>query len=163
MTYRCIAIALLLLSACGGSSYQSNVYRDGEARYALAGPRAPWAQVDVAGQNDLAWHNPQTGAVIQANASCDPALDIPLRALTAHLLIGFTERELVEEEVVPFSEREALRTHVRAKLDGVPRELLLTVLKKDNCVYDFALVAPPAAYAAAEGDYDAMLESFDPR
>ena len=34
------------------------------------------------------------------------------------------------------------------------------VLKKDGCVYDFALVAPPAGFGRARNAYDAMLQSF---
>ena len=116
--------------------------------------------MDVQGQNDLAWAHDGHAAIIQANASCNPSLDIPLAALTNHLLIGFTERELAEQELVPMDGREALRTHMRAKLDGVPRELLLVVLKKDGCVYDFALVAPPTGFQSARSSYDAMLQSF---
>jgi len=116
--------------------------------------------MNVQGQNDLAWAHHGHAAIIQANASCNPSLDIPLTALTNHLLIGFTEREVAEQELVPMDGREALRTHMRAKLDGVPRELLLVVLKKDGCIYDFALVAPPAGFERARGAYDAMLQSF---
>ena len=96
------------------------------------------------------------------NASCDTALDIPLVALTNHLLVGFTERSEVEPQaLVQMDGREALRTHVVAKLDGVTRELLLTVLKKDECVYDFALLAPPGApFAQSLPAYDAMLGGF---
>ena len=57
--------------------------------------------------------------------------------------------------------REALRTVARAKLDGVPRELELVVLKKDGCVYDFALVAPPGRpFTDAQATFRAMLDSF---
>ena len=116
--------------------------------------------MDVRGENDLAWTHEGHAAIIQANASCNPGLDIPLTALTNHLLIGFTERELATQELVPMDGREALRTHMRAKLDGVPRELLLVVLKKDGCVYDFALVAPLRGFTPARASYDAMLQSF---
>ncbi|HJK92543.1 MAG TPA: hypothetical protein RMH85_10735 [Polyangiaceae bacterium LLY-WYZ-15_(1-7)] len=150
--------------ACGGGTYEAGVYRDGEARYALASPGEGWRAVEVDSQNDLAWRSEGAGAVIQANASCDPNLDIPLEALTNHLLIGFTERELASQERRPMAGREALRTHLRAKLDGVPRELVLVVLKKDGCVYDFALVAPPGArFAAASEAYERLLASFETR
>lgn len=151
---------LALCSACGGSTYAGGVYVDGEARYRLSDPGEGWRRMDVQGQNDLAWAHDGHAAIIQANASCNPGLDIPLTALTNHLLIGFTERELEDQGLVDMDGREALRTHMRAKLDGVPRELLLVVLKKDGCVYDFALVAAPTGFEPARGAYDAMLRSF---
>lgn len=116
------------------------------------------------GQNDLAFSHPELASVIQVNASCDPQLDIPLEALTRHLLIGFTQREVHSEERVLLASREALRTHVTAALDGVPRELLLYVLKKDGCVYDFALVAPPGGrFSEARGDFQQLIEGFETR
>ena len=80
------------------------------------------------------------GAIIQVNATCDPDMDVSLSGLRNHLLIGLTEREVQSEETISLDGREALRTHVVAKLDGVPREMMLTVLKKDGCVYDFMLI-----------------------
>jgi hypothetical protein len=52
--------------------------------------------------------------------------------------------------------REALRTHAVARLDGVPRELLFYVLKKNECIYDLALIAP-------EGEpFQSALLRFEP-
>ena len=67
--------------------------------------------------------------------------DVPLAALTQHLFLRFTEREIVEQAVVPFDRREAMRTVVIAKLDGVPMKFDVWVLKKDGCVYDLDYMA----------------------
>lgn len=154
---------LLTILGCGGSgSYEGGVYQDDETRFRLEDPGAGWEALAVDDANDLAWG--REGAVIQVNSSCDPALDIPLEALTNHLMIGFTERDLQSQERVPMAGREALRTHVQAKLDGVPRELLLVVLKKNECVYDFAAVTPPGpSFDGARSTLDAMLASFETR
>lgn len=149
-------VSVLLLVACGGPRLRGDEYRDDEAHYRI-GPVGPrWSALRVDDQNDLAWHDPATDAVVQVNATCDPGADVPLTALTNHLLAGFTARELQDEALVPIDGREALRTHVIARLDGVPRELLLYVLKKDGCIYDFALVTPPGA------SFERSLESFEP-
>lgn len=160
-----ILLLLLLLAACGHSGrYEHGVYR-GDATYRVDPPSGSWRRVDVEDANDLAWVQRDGSAVIQVNGSCDPALDIPLVALTNHLLMGFTEREYVgEQELLPLGGREALRTHVRAKLDGVPRELLLFVTKKNECVYDFGLIAAPGAeFEAARPAFEAMVQSFSTR
>jgi hypothetical protein len=76
-------------------------------------------------------------------------------------MIGFTERAVIEEEVVPMDGREALRTHFTAKLDGVPRDILLQILKKDDCVYDFGLITPAgASFDDALADFDGVLAGF---
>ena len=155
-----VALALAF-AACGGSTYEGGEYREGAIRYRAPSPGAGWEAIDVEGQNDLAWRSPSLGAIIQVNATCDPDMDVPLSALRNHLLIGLTEREVQSEETISLDGREALRTHVVAKLDGVPREMLLTVLKKDGCVYDFALVTPPGSgFAQASQRYDALLAGF---
>ncbi len=157
------AVSLLLfVTACGAAHYAAGVYDDGEVRYRLTPPgQEVWRSIEVDRHNDLAWMNERLGAVIQVNGSCDPSLDIPLRALTNHLLFGFTERTIDAQELVPMDGREALRTQARAKLDGVPRQLELVVLKKDGCVYDFALVTRPGeTFARAQAVFRTMLDSF---
>jgi len=146
---------------CAHASYHGGVYRDDEASYHVGDLGAGWQRLELDSETDLAFEASALDAMAQINASCDPALDIPLSSLTNHLLIGFTEREGRTQETLPFAEREALFTDVTAKLDGVPRRLRLVVLKKDGCVYDFALVGPTdARFERARGDFDAWLTGF---
>jgi hypothetical protein len=154
-------VAALVCGGCGGEALRGNVYRDEEAQYRIGALGGGWERVEVEGQNDLAWHSPSSGAIVQVNATCDPDSDVPLTALTNHLLIGFTERDVREQQVVAMDGREALRTHVVARLDGVERELLFYVMKKDECVYDFALIAPPGtSFASATAEFDEFVASF---
>ena len=151
-------------AACGGShTLHQGWYRGRETSYRLHPPPASWRTVEVKEGGDLAWTDGQ-GALVQTHSSCSPELDLPLEALSHHLVIGFTEVEVIEQRRVPMDGREALRTHLRAKLDGVPRELLLVVLKKNECVYDFALVAPEGApFAQGRREFEGVLEGFHTR
>ncbi len=162
---RQLAIWLLLsLTAIGcatSGTLQNGVYRGGQTSYQIGLVGQGWTAVTVDKQNDLAWHNDAKDAVMHVDSDCDPALDIPLTALRSHLMIGFTEREVVDEELVPMDGREALRTQFSAKLDGVPRHILLQILKKDNCVYDFGLITPPGpSFEEALADFDRVLAGF---
>lgn len=140
---------------------ENSVYRGVQTSYRIGPLSSDWTPVTVNHQNDLAWHNDDKGAVMHVDSDCDPALDIPLTALRSHLLIGFTGREIIEEDVVAMDGREALRTHLEAKLDGVPREILVQILKKDGCVYDFGLVTPPGGpFEESLSDFDALLVGF---
>ncbi len=165
MRSKLTGLAALYVLACGGGPrYVGGEFRDGPVRFAVTAPSGGWRSVAVDSASDLAWVHDGAAAVVQTNGDCSPALDIPLVALTNHLLVGFTEREIVEQVLVPLDGREALRTHVVAKLDGVPRELLLVVVKKNACVYDLALVAPPGErFAQARAGFEVMLESFETR
>lgn len=162
---RCTALAAALaLCACAGNqaTFEGGVYRSADADFQLGQPGPGWERIHVEGSSDLALHNEAEGAIIEVNVSCDPSLDIPLAALTNHLLVGFRNREDVEpQEYVAMDGREALRTHMRATLDGVERELLFYVLAKDGCVYDFALIGVPGApFSRAKVDYDRMISGF---
>ena len=154
-------VGLATVGCATTGTLKNGVYYGEQTSYRVGPLSSDWTPVTVDHQNDLAWHSEAKGAVMHVDSDCDPALDIPLTALRSHLLIGFTEREVVDEEVVPMDDREALRTHLNAKLDGVPREILLQILKKDDCVYDFGLITPPGeVFEAALSDFDQMLAGF---
>lgn len=149
------ALAVALAACGGGGQLRGSVYQDREASYRIGALEGGWERLRVEDQNDLAWRS-EAGAIVQVNSTCDPASDVPLTALTNHLLMGFTERDVREQVMVPMDGREALRTHVVARLDGVPRELLFYVMKKDDCVYDLALVAPVGP------SFERALREFEP-
>ena len=158
---RVLAIAgLMAAAACGGAHYDGQQFVGENVRFRLREPSSPWERAHVSDEADLAWVDGDR--VLHASGSCDPRLDIPLQALTNHLLIGFTERDIESETLREFNGREALVTRVSAKLDGVPREMELVVLKKNECVYDFSLVAPPGSrFDSALPAFEAMLQSFE--
>lgn len=159
------ALALLAAAASAAGCASSGTYREGEftggeADFQVGELGPEWTRLRVRDQNDLAFVHGPTSGVIQANASCQPGLDIPLEALRNHLLIGFTEREVLEERRIQVDGREALDMHVRAELDGVPVEFRLTILKKNDCVFDMALVAAPDTFGGLEPQYEAFLGGF---
>ena len=122
----CLALASTSLG-CGGATYASGVFHDGPVSFRVDGLDAPWERVAVGEHNDLAWSNAPLAAIAQVNATCDqPDQDVPLQALTRHLLNGFTAYTYppVDEadlQTVPMDGREAFLTPLVAKLDGVLR------------------------------------------
>ncbi len=154
-------VATLAACGAGGGTLRGSVYTDREARYRIGTLSGDWQRLRVEDQNDLAWRSERLSSIVQVNATCDPGSDVPLAALTNHLLLGFTDRETQEQAVVPMDGREALRTHVVARLDGVPRELLFYVLKKDDCVYDLTLLAPVGpSFERALVEFEPFVQGF---
>lgn len=153
---------VMVVAGCASSGrLEGNVFHGPETTYRVGRLGPGWHRLDVDHQNDLAFDQNHLDAVVQVNSSCRQDLDIPLKALTRHLLIGFTEQKVLEQQRMPMDAREAMRTHVVAKLDGVPREMLLYVLKKNGCVYDFALIAPPGEpFTKARSDFDPFVAAF---
>lgn len=155
---------LFLLAACAGPELRAGVYEGDDTRYRLDPPGAPFQALTVDDRGDAAWADDARGALIHVAHDCSPDLDIPLEALARHLMIGFTEREEVTPEARErLAGREALRVHVRAALDGVARELMMVIVKRDGCVYDFALIAPPGApFESSRPAFESVVQSFDP-
>ena len=55
--------------------------------------------------------------------------------------------------------REALRTEISAALDGVKKQYLVYVLKKDSCVYDFMYIAADSA-PGSRADFERFVQGF---
>jgi len=144
---------------CGANSFDGSTYRGDGFSFRVPPPPASWERLNVPG-SALAFHDRENHAVIAVGARCGKDNDVPLRALTAHLFLQFTDREIESQQVIPFDGREAIRTVLDAKLDGVPQKFNVWVLKKDGCVYDLQLIAPPEHYAVAAPPFEQFVRGF---
>jgi hypothetical protein len=157
---RSLAIATLVFAtACRSGGFQAGVYSKPGVRYAVTPPASGWRSVPV-DESDLAWVSTTSEHSLAVDSTCDPGQDAPLEILTNHLLMGFTDRERVSEALEQIDGREALRSRYRAKLDGVPLELELVVLKKDGCVYDFFYQSPPGLSDDKHADFERLVHGF---
>ncbi len=149
----------LAAAACGGPSFDGTVYRGDEVAFRV--PRAPetWQRLEVS-DAAVAYRDDANGATVAVSGRCRNEDDVPLGALTQHLFLQFTDREILTQEVVPFDGREAMHTVLAAKLDGVPRKFDVWVLKKDGCVYDLIYIADPARFEAGVAAFTRMVRGF---
>jgi hypothetical protein len=155
-----LLIVALSAAACASKDgWDGRVYHAGRASFRTGPIPASWERENVEGAM-LAFRNREGGMVNIYGRCGKDGDDVPLGALTNHLLIGFTEREVKSQEVVPLDGREAMHTIVHAKLDGVPMALSIYVLKKDGCVYDLVWVAPPERFEAGLSSFDAFVGGF---
>jgi hypothetical protein len=156
MTGRALLLAAFLAAAgCAhGGSFEAGVLvKDGLSVHIGPVP-GEWTPLQVDGA-DLAWRDaPREGSALFDVRCRGRDDDAPLTVLTEHLIMGTTERDFQAQDVVPFDHREALHTRMRAKLDGVPMEYDIYVMKKDGCVYDLVYVAPPDRFEAGAADFD---------
>src|SRR5262245_6830968 len=105
----------------------------GDVCYHLGSLPEGWRLVHLEG-TAVGYFSDEVGGIIAANATCrDDAEAAPLTTLTRQLLIGYTERTIESQKTVGLDAREALRTRLRAKLDGVPIVLEIYVLKRNGC------------------------------
>ena len=159
----CVFAALAALAACGGDAHRAfdgHVYRYGPVAFQVAPVPGGWRPVDVTDAS-LAYRDETHAATVLLNARCHrPDEGTPLLALTNHLLIGSTAREVVSQEAEPFDAREALHTKMRAKWDGVPIAFDIYVMKKDGCTYDFVYMGDPTSFDAGSRDFEAFVRGF---
>jgi hypothetical protein len=158
-----VALALgasALLPACGGPTFDGKVYRSDSLSFRVGPVPASWHTFKVDGTL-LAFRDDDTSATIAVNGRCGvDGDDVPLSALTHHLLLGFTERRIQSQAVLPFDGREALRSELSAKLDGVPRHLVVYVLKKDSCVYDLWWIGSEESAPASLENFQGFVQGF---
>ncbi len=152
------ALLALMLAGCGHEGELRGWVWRGERASFRMGPLPPsWERVDGDG---VQFQERALGAVILAHVDCRESSDAPLNVLRNTLLIGFTDRRIVEEQPVTLAGRAALRSRVDARLDGVPVEIDAYVLKKDACVYDLVYAAPPERAAAGRPAFQAFVAGF---
>jgi hypothetical protein len=161
------SVAFVLASAAlavachgGGGGLEGNVYRDGPVAFRVGAVPEGWRPVSVPGAALAFRDDAHAGSVVVNGRCTGHSDDVPLQALTNHLIMGTTAREFGTQEVVPFDGREALHTTMQAKLDGVPMAYDLWVLKKDGCVYDLVYVAAPQSFEGGASAFRRFVAGF---
>ena len=155
-----VVAASLLLVACPSVTRQGSVVTTPDTRYRIGPLPSGWQEVSL-GDSDLALMTTPRDYALWVDSTCRSYEDVPLVALNRQLLVGFTDVEKQDQETAPLAGREALVSRYRVKMDGVPRELALVVVKKDGCIYDFAYVAPVQGSAAHAGEFRALWSGFE--
>jgi hypothetical protein len=154
------ALALAAGAAACSSAFDGTVYRGEGFAFRIAPPPASWTRI-VVSHAALAYRDEDSLGTIAVDARCGGSSDdVPLASLTQHLFIGFTEREILDQQVVPFDGREAMHTVLAAKLDGVPQKFDVWVMKKDGCVHDLYYLADPARFDRGAAAFQRFVHGF---
>lgn len=153
---------LVAASGCSTSALSGNVFRHGDVAFEVGAIPDHWRPLEESGDSELtsfAFRDDRHHVTVGGTGRCGrDGDDVPLRSLTQHLTLGFTDRTDEAEEKLTLDGREALRTQLQARLDGVPKFLIFVVIKKDECVYDFWRIADHADRDAS--DFDRFVQGF---
>jgi hypothetical protein len=156
-------VAAIGLVSCASSSFDGRVYRNDALAFRVGPQPSSWREIHVDGAL-LAFQDDEDRATVAVNGRCGvDGDDVPLPALTHHLFLQFTERQILDQKLLTLDGREALRTELLAKLDGVPRHFLVYVLKKDGCVYDFMWIGSSESQGPARSDFEGFVRGFSTR
>jgi hypothetical protein len=153
-------LAGFAIVACGGPSFQGNVFRGDGISFRVGPYPRDWRPIDVDGAL-LSFRDDAAPATVAVNGRCGiDGDDVPLQALTHHLFLNFTDRQVQSQAPLELDGREALRTEMVAELDGVPRKFVVFVLKKDGCVYDFVWIGPARDSEPRIGEFERFVLGF---
>ena len=131
-----------------------------ETTYRFGLPGGDWQPLNEPGAQ-VVWANSQYPAVIHLDSQCGKHGDSSIEQFADHLRIDFREWNVVSQAVEPLAGRDAVRTVVVGELDGVQQmQMELVILKKDGCLFDFQLLAPPAHFAQGKPDFDRVVAGF---
>ncbi len=151
---------LLLLGACGlGGPLREDRAASGYNMETL--PASRWkAEVRNPSGADSVFENPVSKSVLAVNSVCERYPAARLESLAKQLTSPLSEVQLLTQEKRLLDGRESLWTRVKAKLDGVPVESLLVVVRKDNCIFDFQIHARDTLPVEDEKDFSRFVNSF---
>jgi hypothetical protein len=161
---------VLCLPACRGWRGHGNVYyahlvpakvAKKETTYRFAAPGDPWRPTRDFPDVQVAWVNPDISGVITIHAQCEEQGDSSLDQYTDHLRIDWTDWVVVSQEKLTLVKRDALRTVVNARLDGVPFTLEIVVVKRSGCLFDLIYFASPAHFEAGRADFARVVAGFE--
>ena len=144
--------------------------------YRVGLPGVGWET--MAGEElQVAWYHSTDSAVIQVRGECEEHGDSDLADFTDHQRIDYSSWEIIEEPTgevdaegrprtgskqyyTTIAEREALRTTVQARLDGVEVMIEFVVLKKDGCLFDLTYIAVPADFGQHAQAFEQVIMGF---
>ena len=152
-------LVALLVAGCASSGFDGRVYHDDDVHFRVGPVPSAWRKLEV-DDSRLAFRDDSANATVAVNGRCGlDGDDVPLASLTQHLFLQFTDRALTSQAKVSLDGREALRTELSAALDGVKKQYLVYVLKKNSCVYDFMYIAADSA-PGSRAEFERFVQGF---
>lgn len=108
-------------------------------------PADPYTELKVQSA-DRSWQNSKNGNTISYMSTCETASEPTLEVLSTIALDGVEDLKIVEKKKFNYNGREALNTILLGRVDGVPIQADLTVLKKNNCVFNITYIGSIHTY-----------------
>lgn len=109
---------------------------------------------------DMAYENPDTGAIISLNSICRKYNKLSLDTLTENLVRGVGDRKTVSRKEISLDGAKALDSLFEGVVDGVFLHMRTVVMIKNDCTYDFIHVTVPKRELGDPESFDKFLASF---
>jgi hypothetical protein len=90
---------------------------------------------------DSAFMSKETQSILIINSLCDVYEATSLNHLISNMIGGIENIVIQNEEEKKLANRKSLRTYATGEIDGFPISLMIETVRKDDCIYDFALIS----------------------
>ncbi|MBF0491316.1 MAG: hypothetical protein HQM15_00860 [Deltaproteobacteria bacterium] len=163
-----VAIFIFCSSCFGGSANTGKVksYKPGwvmtqKSSYRVGLLSDDWKREKLGRYKSLLLYNSKAKASLESDAFCDASFDdASLQTLTTHLHFDLKNKKIISQKELKLDSRSALHTVAQGSVDGVNFVLDTVVIKKDNCLFDFALVVPPENYEGVKKEFEGFYSGF---
>jgi len=104
--------------------------------------------------SDHLWLSHRTGNSISYLSDCGATQEPTLEQLESEALSSLSELKVLNTQKIQYNHREALKTMVEGRVDGVPVKMNLVTLKKNNCNYTLV-------YGAVSKNFETEISHFE--
>lgn len=150
-----------LAPGCAAGRIVGDTFRDPENGFQVRLPPGPWRLQSLDGAT-LSFVSPALRAGMALRVDCSSPEPGELPWVARHLFFGLQETHIQGSETVRLGDAMAVRTRLRARLDGTPVEVEGVTFRRSGCLYDFIYVAPPATFPQGRPDFETFVQSWMP-
>jgi hypothetical protein len=127
--------------------------------YKYFAPDASFQKIESE-QTDLAWQNQKSGNTIAVLTECSETSDPTLADLEEDMTQVLSEPKVVKTENLMFEEREALRSLIDGKVDGIAVKVDVLTFKKNSCSYTLTYMGRAQGFEKEHAAFDSFLKGF---
>ena len=107
------------------------------------------------------WYNEEYRSTISTEVLCEVSVgDRPLDVVASSVASAMEDRTVSNHREFMLDERGAVREMVTGSVDGVPLAMDVVALKKNNCAFDFIVIAPPEEIANVQPIFEEFFNGF---
>jgi hypothetical protein len=153
-----LLIFLFELGACVSVSIKPKSPERSKS-YTTVDPASPFEEFET-DQADRAWQNPKTGNTIAVISECSDR-DPDLKVVENDTLNALSNSEVIHTENISYSDRDAIRTLARGKVDGINVKLDLILFKKNSCVFTLSQLGREKGFDKDKTSFEIFLKGFN--
>ncbi len=152
-----LGLALLLSSCVSVNIKPKAAARSTEYKYQA--PDSSFTKLDH-DQTDLAWQNQKNGNTIAVLSECSENRDPSLNDLENEMLQVLSNTKISSTQNLVFEDREALRSVIEGKVDGIPVKVDVLTFKKNSCAYTLTYMGRANGFDKDQVVFERFLKGF---